>query len=199
MIGQSLRDFISFPLELLSIKKTQSGGQPTEEPYLLPNISDRERKPINYRQYIFDSLSYLDYSPLSPFDSDEFSSLNNLAPINIAIHTASTKDGLLEDVHTHCGSFIPKKKWLRFEVKYTGDSQLRMPLKVRFAVENHGEEASKNENNGNHYTDITTNSSFRVGLKHWEHRCYRGLHYMTMSIYSQSTVKFVRKFGICIS
>lgn len=200
MIGQSLRDFILFPFELLSIKKTQSDGQFTEEPYLLPNITDREKKPINYRQYIFNSLSYLECSPLATHD-DEFSSLNNLAPINIVIHTASDKDGLPEDVYTHCGSFIPKEKWLRFEIKHTSDSQLRMPLKLRFAVENHGEEAIKNENNGDHFTDInvTTNSDFRAGLKHWEHCCFRGLHYMTVSIYSQGTVKFVRRFGICIS
>lgn len=201
MIGQSLRDFISFPFELLSIKKTQSGGQLTEEPYLLPNITDREKKPINYRQYIFNSLSYLDYSPLSPYDSDEFSSQTNFPSIMISVHTASAKNGQLEDVYTHCGSFIAKEKWLCFEIKYTADAELRMPLKVRFAVENHGEEANKDPNNGNHYTDIDikTNASFRYGIKHWEYCCYRGLHYMTVSLYSQGAAKFVRKFGICIS
>lgn len=201
MLGQSLRDFIFFPKELISIKKTMSGSQTIDEPFLLPNITDRDKKPINYRQYIFDSISYLNNSPIAHQDTESFSSYeNNLAPISVTIHTSSEKEGPFDGFYTHCGSFLTKGKWLCFDVKHTSPAELRMPMKIRFAVENHGEDAEKDPNSGNHFTDIEikSNSSFRSGIKHWEHTKYRGLHYMKITIHFQSERKYQRQFGVCI-
>lgn len=201
MIGQSLRDFIDFPGELLSTKKVISDGKTIDEPFLLPNITDSEKRPINYKQYIFDSFSYLDFSPLSPHDSNSFSSFNFLAPISISVHIASEKEGPFESEYIHCGSFIEKGKWLCFGVKATSNSELRMPLRIRFEVENHGEDAEKDDNFGNHHTDlvIESNSKFRTGISHWEHTVYRGLHYMKVSIFQPSEVKFFRPLAIFIT
>jgi len=201
MLGQSLRDFIFFPKELLKNKRVQSGATETDELYLLPNITDRAKRPINYRQYILDSVSYLSCSPVAPHDSEVFKSENTLGPVSVSIYKANEKDGAFEGSYTQCGSFLEKEKWLCFEVKLLGNSDVRMPLKIKFEVENHGEEAEKDDNNGNHVTEkpVSSNSSFRSGIQHWEHAKYRGIHYMKIVILNGSGErKFERCFGVCI-
>lgn len=190
MIGHSLRSFLDFPDQLLAIKTVQRDGKEIEKPRLEPNHTDASGKSIDYSQRLLKWQKYLSYSPMAIKDRDFLSpnSSTDIVPVSAKIYPqkdAAAAEGLFIATST----VLPKEKWLKFSVAIP--HQLRYPFRVRFIVENHGEEALREAGPelGNHETPYTISSEAeKVSLKHWEHTLYRGLHFLTILVESQSRV-----------
>lgn len=200
MLGQSICEFIVFPEALLKVKYKIVDSTQSPIPYLIPNITNRLGHPINYKQFIFDAIKYLHFTPLAKLDEPTFSCKNTLGPISLEISYASEKEGAIEGAYCPCSTFLKKDKWLCFKITHNSMNKIKLPAFITFNVENHGPEAAKNENNGNHSTvvKIESNQKFNEGIRHWEQTMYRGLHYMSISIRQLGDVKFERKLGIFI-
>lgn len=183
MLGASIIDSMDFPIELLEIKKTVSGGVEVEQKYIEPNYINKDGQPMNYRQYRLKWQDYLKSTPLALLDlqlSDQ--STNILTKLDIEIHE-SRGSTVPCGFYLPCSTALKKGTWLKFRPIL--QFMPRLPYKVSFCVENHGKEAFERggPDRGNHIThiDVKTESE-HDRLHHWEHAGYKGLHYMTIKI-----------------
>lgn len=196
MIGKSIRDFIDFPKELLSIKSITNNGNKISVPYLQPNHTNAEGQAVNYNQYVLQWNSYLKLSPLAPFDS----ALNPGAEgVQLSAEVYGVKDGQAEGNYSPTCRILPKNKLIKFKVKLPYRPML--PYTVKFKVENHGEEARNlgGESLGNHVAEKTiTTLKEHDNISHWEHTSYRGLHYMIIDVLTHLGTKHRSHFGVYI-
>lgn len=199
MVGQSLWKFIDFPDELLFYKTVQKDGKDIEKPYLEPNHTDNEGNPINYSQRLLNWEKYLRYSPVANTDVDFFYP-GTTGVIAVRGEVLGQKYGsVVEGQFVPTGFVLPKQKWIRF--KPFIPHRLRFPFKVRFIVENHGEDAYQRagSDRGNHEKAYSINSpSQQENLTHWEHTEYRGLHYLHVKLESQSGVIGGASLGVYV-
>lgn len=201
MIGQSLRDFLDFPEELLTIKHYQKDGESIPEPYIRPNYIDSEGNPINYRKYILNWRKYLSLSPISVNDPEFFSQPNLLpVPLNLRISTGDL--GMPEGSYFPTASIVAKRKVLTLTHSLPFEL-IHLPYRIRCTVENHGLEASEAPDGkmGNHFKDYSIYTKFdHTSFKHVEPTAYKGLHYLKIkATKSDNTIIFERNLGIFIS
>jgi adenylate cyclase len=196
MIGESIRSFIDFPEELLSVKTITSNGNKESVTYLQPNHTDSEGKPINYKQFVLNWDSYLKYSPLVQFDPS-FS--RNAGGIRLSAEIYNQRDGTFEVAYSPTSSFLPKGKSIKF--KMTLPYMPMLPYIIKFKVENHGDEA-RNKGGvifGNHVTEKTiTTIKEHNNIVHWEDTAYRGLHYMIIEVHTHLGLSHRTQFGVYV-
>jgi hypothetical protein len=197
MIGQSLKEYVDLPDELVSIKTVIRNGETIEEPFLKPNLTDRNGNPINYRQYILKWQDYLKLTPLIRVDDSKLlTDGTNVTPILVTASLASTKDGMIEKPYISCGSIVPKGKWIKYSIQFSHLPMPMLPYTVKFRVENHGQEAHEanqsngKDQNGDHCeTKIISTKEQQLDIHQWEHAAYRGLHYMTVEVYKDGVMR----------
>ncbi len=190
MIGESIRALLDIPECLISCPTRISNGEAQPEPYVLPNHTDGSGKPSNYRQWLLDGDGYLRWTALGPLVAG--------AGPNAALAIALADDRSARNATRYqpCSKMAPKQKALRFSFELR--TQPRVPFTTTFEVENHGAEAMKEENSGNHTTSIETTRVGELSLVHWEDTRYRGLHYMTIQVRSNGGSPITHRAGIWV-
>ena len=196
MIGQSLKTFLDFPECLLSTKQVTRDGVAHDEPFVLPNYTDKDGRKINYRQFELDVDGYLAVSPLA----GSLPEAANVPHVVVSVH--NEKGGPAASTLVPTGVAVAKERWLRFHVRAPG--VLSLPLRVDFEVENHGDEASSAGKAlgtpfANHSTSYKPDASFNgVGLEHWESTAYRGLHFQRVAVFSGDRRVSQGRFGVYV-
>ena len=196
MLGESILKTIDFPDELLAIKTFTRDGREFRDPWVTPNYTDRQGKPINYKQRLLQWKDYLRYSPLGSGDQELFAP-SGVQPLRLSAHWASTRDGEVPRPYHASSRALPKRHELRFTVPIEA-----LPAAVqtlRFIVENHGEEAVRlgGSGRGSHDTTLPVNRTSGV-VEHWESVLYRGLHYMTVEASTAGGVSHRGRFGVYV-
>ncbi|MDJ0583288.1 adenylate/guanylate cyclase domain-containing protein [Crocosphaera sp.] len=201
MIGQSLRDYLDIPDDLLKIKTIKKNGAEMEVYYLTPNYTDKDNKLINYRQYIFDWEKYLQFSPVSQENymmNDNNSQIKN---IQVTVKVYCSRDSKIQETTYYtCSNFINKHKELKFIISLQSLIHLR-PYRVKFIVQNHGKEAQElgGDNLGNHNESYLIQENDNTSyLEHWETTLYRGLHYMIIELSNHKGLQRRTKLGIYV-
>jgi class 3 adenylate cyclase len=196
MIGESIRSFIDFPDELLSVKSITSNGNKVPIPYLQPNHTDARGNPINYKQYELNWNSYLKHSPLAQFDPTY---QKNADGIRISADIFNERGGQFEGTYSSTSRFLPKGKSIKFSMKLPYMPML--PYTIKFKVENHGVDARTKggEMFGSHVTEKTvTTIKEHDNISHWEETAYRGLHYMIIEVHTHLGLSHRTQFGVYI-
>lgn len=197
MIGQSLKEQIDFPTELLMVKTKLRNNETVSIPYVTPNYTGIDSKPINYKQFILDWKNYLQYTPIARYDADYRSTGMSIIPY---ILVCDQKGSELGFPYEPCSTILPKEKYLRFSVEIPST---HMFPKISYHVENHGAEAeSVGENYDNHNTEYDEElEKVRRGTTHthWEHTQYKGLHYMIIKLFSSGRKTHEARLGIYIA
>ena len=116
MIGQSLKEFIDFPDDLVMLKTIQKGTEVIHQKYLKPNHTDRQGKAVNYQQFLLDWEEYLSLSPLSSPQSN-FTLPANTAfhPLHIDVEIYSEKNESFVCDYKSCSAPLIKGQWLKFQ------------------------------------------------------------------------------------
>jgi len=199
MLGDSLKNHIDFPDELLDIKTIQKNGVSIQKPYIEPNYTNKEGKAINYSQYLLNWKKYLSYSPIAIKDREFFSPNKDIClDITGNVYSEYKKTSTLESPFFPSACVLAKNKWinLKLSIPFTP----KYPFKVSFSVENHGEEARMLGGNdfGNHNTEyIISNHKEQNRLSHWEYTSYKGFHYVIVKVSNNSFCKEA-KIGVYI-
>lgn len=197
MIGDSLKRFLDYPECLLKTKKSANGE---DDMYVKPNLTDKSGKSINYRKYNIDWEKYLIYS-IIPQLEDQVLQINSTSFNTLRINTDvySSSEGHFENKYLPLSLSVPKWRSIKFRVDLP--KEIALPYTLKFSVENHGTEArsSSSGDNGNHSTsyDLTylnTNNN----KVHWEHTAFKGLHYMTVELFKDGSIKNKSSVGIYI-
>ena len=196
MIGQSLMQHLDFPEIFLATKTYIQNGETKPEYYIQPNHTDRQGNPINYVQKIFIWEDYLRYTPLGQSFN---SGLAKTFDCDIISVQAELFSGDRKERITHFGSctqFLPKKHSIKFTARVKLDKHY--PLKVTFRVENHGEQATS-ENQLTHSTEQQINTPQEAcEIVNWESTAFRGLHFLNVEVQTSLGVKYKTSSGIYI-
>ena len=196
VIGGSLRELLDFPEQLLAIKTVVRNGVNEPRPYLRPNLTDENGRPINYPQHVLVWDKYLECSPLGGLK--RLSPTADILKVTATIH--STRHGEREGLFVPGGTLGGKSKSVCFNIaKLPFLPQL--PYVVKCIVENHGEEARlSGKDFGNHEKvyEVLTQGQHQ-DIDHWEDLAYRGLHYLTVEIRKKGGDLIARrKFGVYV-
>lgn len=194
MIGQSLKEHLDFPDNLLCLKKNEKTGK--DEPYIQLGYLDNNGNSINYQQYILDWKNYLELTDIPQMEKDKnINNRNNLATIEANIY--SDKDKTFNGgSYKPCSKVLDKDKAIYFRINISAPSY--MYNKIRFRVINNGNqalEANLDGQYGNHEKiyDICDST-----FEHYEHLLYRGLHFLITEICLDNTIILSSKFGVYI-
>lgn len=203
MIGQSLKEFIDFPDDLLIIKTVQKDGEMIPQKYLKPNYTNQEGNSINYQQFLLDWEKYLSFSPLSsPQNNFILPASTTFQPTHIDVAIYSEEHEFFICNYKSCSKPVVKGQWLRFQPNLSYMPML--PYSIRFKVENNGIQAKEdNENEENQYGNHDTTYPVKTqeehnNLYHSEQALYRGLHYMTIEIHEHNGMTHQAKIGIYV-
>lgn len=197
MVGESIREFIDFPEELLGVKTVERGGVEVPEPFILPNHADRTGNPINYKKFRLNWLEYLACSPIAQLETKVAGTGTRPNTVPVKAELFSSKNGVFEGAYAPTGATVPKGKWLRFKVQLPYVPML--PYTIKCVVENHGTEAVTHGGSlrGNHQSVYDINTRFKHdNFEHWEHVAYRGLHYLIVEIHTHGQLKYKARFGV---
>lgn len=196
MMGESLRSFIDFPDELLAVKTVTTDNGKQLVPYVMPNHTNKEGKPINYKQHIFEWEAYLKYSPIARYD-------RKLIPIGegliVVAEIYSDKNGIFEKQYNPCSEMLPKHKAIKFKV--TLSFMPMLPYNVKFTVENHGEEARIFDSSslGNHSeTKTITSEKEHSNIYYWDYSAFRGMHYLIIEVHTHRGLQYKHLFGVFV-
>jgi adenylate cyclase len=203
MIGEQLRALLDLPAELLSTRTVTESGQAKLLPYVTPNYK-LSSGPHNYRQWVLNWEQYLLATPVALADPGRFmKEATHPAAFMIDVTVHPQKGSSFQEAMYAGGTrMLRKERWLRLAIRKT-DIYIKDAY-VRVEVENHGAEAARDEGgkNGNHSDSsivVTTQSPSAV---HWERTLYRGLHYVTLTMYGTpartGTPLFRQRIGVYI-
>ncbi|HML73156.1 MAG TPA: adenylate/guanylate cyclase domain-containing protein [Anaerohalosphaeraceae bacterium] len=194
MIGQSLRDHVDFPEELLSRKTYIQNGETKEQYYVTPNYTDNQGNPINYNQWVLKWKDYLACSNLAQINGQLLLG-NGVSPLNLKAEIYDAKEGnrLCDYQPNSCAK--QKGNWIHFTVLLPFVPEL--PATLKFIVENHGKDAQGVQDNDNHTTTIPISSS-QYKYTRWESLGYKGLHYMTAEVSNRKGVLLRTRFGVYV-
>jgi hypothetical protein len=188
MLGDSIRTFLDIPEGLLSVRTVTQGGREVQVPFVTPNHTDLEGKPVDYRQFVFGGDGYLAVGALGQNDRRLLALPGpggQAQPLRIDAEVHEERRGMTGTAYPPCSSPVGKEKWIRFVPRL--QFMPRLPYTIRCRVTNHGAEALQQAGNdrGNHSTEYTIETEKRhKHFEHWETTAYRGLHYLTVEVLS---------------
>jgi len=176
LIGQNLKEFLDFPDDIIETKTKIVNGVEIKDYYVEPNYSLPNNQKMNYRKYRLDWKEYLKYTEIGVKDKKFFYNSTTALNIDLEIFDENTK--LYEGFYKPGSFVLDKNKLIRFKLNMPYVPSY--PCKIVFKVENHGNEASKYHEYGNHQTiiNIKNETDFKKIIYHNELTRYRGLHYM---------------------
>ncbi|WP_256664069.1 MULTISPECIES: adenylate/guanylate cyclase domain-containing protein [unclassified Pseudomonas] len=179
MLGQSVVDLLGLHDEVIEVRRYTKDDEKIPQPYVTPNYTDAQKKPMNYRQYV---LSQNNYSGLLPYQED----LNQ--EIKIFSTLKRRKDEISEDHYFKCSRAVPISHGIEFKALVRPRTNTT-DIKVIFRVENNGPQASEVQGKGNHQTPVPARrrDNGEYFAKHWEGTSYVGLHYMYVSVLEDNT------------
>jgi len=202
MIGQSLRDLLDFPEELLRDKTETVDGKEQLIPFIRPNYTLKDGTKLNYRQHLLRWDTYLGTTGVATFDPERFASgVTNPDDCDVTVTIHAANEGPIEGVYGPSACMVSKGKQLRFAVR--NKSPWLKGSAVTFDVENHGSEANKapNGNRSNHKSTAVLGVGADAAVC-WEPTEFRGLHYMTITVAGMSTTAsapiFRQRVGVYI-
>lgn len=82
MLGETLINFIHWPSKYSKLKTVTINGQAEPVPIVIPNITNRDKEPLNYKMKLLDFDKYIELSPL-PSEYREKKSRNIIDNNNI--------------------------------------------------------------------------------------------------------------------
>jgi len=199
LLGQSIREFIDFPEELAKVPTRSREGVREPDPYISPNYTGPDGRKINYRKFLLDWESYLKRSHVAVADAPTFypDDAQSL-PFVVTAGLCRGENLPAYAPYAACSGPISKGTWLRFEVIAT--SQVLSPERVRFSVENHGIEAGKQLNRGNHTSEwrpISRPAPNPMAV-HYETTAYRGFHDLIVEVGYGNDKVLTRQFGVYV-
>lgn len=194
LVGQSIKETLEFPDELLSVK--QSVG--ASDPFVLPNHTNGNGRPMNYRKFAVKWDEYLNCSNFSRAVKDLVSIQNRMPDATeLRLFLSSDETFAVPEEYFPCSSAVKKEMWIKFSLRLS--LQPAIGTKIRFAVENHGREAATHEDSDNHFKDYTVEHYGQTTFEHVEHCGYRGLHYMTITFSPPNgTATWKQRLGIYV-
>src|SRR5690554_4154938 len=209
MLGQGLLEFINWPEKYSDIKTRGNESSKESLPVVIPNITDSNGKPLNYkmRQLSFNKSLEFSALPRSFRESISGSPVKNNTEVSYKCFTVANNERV---EYISASKFLDPHISLVFEVEARTNNRLNFPLKVIFKKTNHGvatPEAERDvEQDGVvkflHKQRISQyNQSFfpfsKVELS--EATLYRGLHTMKCEVYDSNDVLLFRDWiGVMI-
>jgi len=166
MIGQALVELLDLHDEVAGLKS--SAGE--IERYVTPNYTDKNGKPKNYRQYV---VNHDKYFGMLPKPSDR------LLPIKVTGKVLETGLPLFK-----CAECVPVERYIEFSAEFQIAGWTQEEVRVRFRVENHGAQASSEDDFANHSTEKVAEKGVDgiYRASNVEPTAFLGLHYMYVSV-----------------
>ncbi|WP_373963359.1 nucleotide-binding domain-containing protein [Kosakonia sacchari] len=196
MLGQGILDYIDFPEEYTKPKMKAE----EELKYIVPNITNKEGKPINRRIRLLNMASYQDLLPFKLNDKKMASAV--LYPNHFKFECFVVEDDK-EVLYSSVSRFLPKERDLKFKLKiYPGIGDLN----ILFCKRNHGQEA-KDDLSEDYSVRIVNDELVKVKnatdlslLKEHEYHVltlpegtsFRGLHTMEVIVRNENATLFYR-------
>nr|WP_319396432.1 adenylate/guanylate cyclase domain-containing protein [uncultured Desulfobacter sp.] len=192
MLGQGLLDFINWPDKYSKIKETEKNGTKTLLPCVLPNLTNADGVPLNYKMKLLEYDKCLEYIAFPVHFKEQIKNSKILSNHAISYKCYSLNNGNRE-LYISGSKFLEKDIDLRFEVSALTKSRLRFPLRVEFSKTNHGIATPEKERDIEQDPKIYTlrtkinkhNKSpepiSKIELE--EYTAYRGLHTMKCEVY----------------
>jgi class 3 adenylate cyclase len=193
MIGQSLRDFLDFPQELLHWKQTQRGGQMVDKCYLTPNYRINGKE-LNYEMQVLNWEKYLSLTNLVDHQI-LLDSAESITPFAVTVDIRDTVLGYAIPYHP-CASHVRKNVMLDFKVTFTASSS--EPCRIEYIVQNHGREAMDAQHMTHRNGEELQGYTGGMQLSNEESTQYRGLHSLTIRLTRGGKVIGRRKIGVYI-
>lgn len=209
MLGQGLLDFVNWPEKYSDIKTRGNAGNKENLPVVIPNITDSDRNPLNYkmRQLSFNRSLEFSALPRSFREKIDGSPIKDHAEIDYKCFTVIDNQ---KTEYISASKFLEPHLSLVFEVEARTKNRLNFPLKVIFKKTNHGAATPENERDVEQDGVVKYlrkqrisqyNKSFspfsKVELS--EATLYRGLHTMKCEVYDSNGVLLFRDWiGVMI-
>lgn len=196
MLGQGLLDFIDWPDKYSSIKKIKKAGQEEGLPLVVPNYTQKDGTPLNYKMRQLAYSKCMEFIAL-PTVLKESITKSYIKDSNAIAFKCFVIDGVNSEEYISASRFLEKSQNLKFEVKASTTHSLDFPLTVHLIKTNHGSEAPDEERDIDqpHSTEILfpaprskynrsilPNSSMSID----ECTQYRGLHTMRCEVFDKS-------------
>lgn len=189
MLGDSICQLLDLHQELLEPKWVNN--RENTEPYILPNYTDKNRKPINYKKHVLVQNKYFNLLPKPEWDR---------APIQITAFLKARQGVIYDNPEPYqaCSRGIDKGLGIdfkaRFALPYHSDD-----VKVRFRVRNHGQEAGENKTYHVDIPAIYQRERAQYWASYWRDTAYTGLHYMCISVLVDGKILLPEQdFGVYI-
>ena len=209
MLGQGLLDFINWPEKYSDIKTRGNEGNKESLPVVIPNITDSDGKPLNYkmRQLSFNRSLEFSALPRSFKESISGSPVKSNTEISYKCFTVTNNE---RTEYISASKFLDPHLSLVFEVEARTNNRLNFPLKVIFKKTNHGAAAPEDERDIEQDGVVKYlrkqrisqyNKSFSPFSKEElsEATLYRGLHTMKCEVYdSNGVLQFRDWIGVMI-
>lgn len=195
IIGDSLRNEIDFPQDLVEVPTRVRDGEEERDYYLRPNHLDANGNPINYKKHILRSSDYLACSPLAPLSSLVDRSRIGVAEIRAELYRE--RNGTFIKHYKPASEVLGKNRWLKFTYRLLEEPAY--PYTVHISVENHGQEAKDDE--ALKYSKPPERINSREdsnNFAYWRQTKYRGLHYLNLEIQNSEGLQYRGRFGVFV-
>lgn len=194
MMGGNITKYIDFPEQFTSIKKKEIDGRIREEPYLKPNITDKDGAPINYEMFHLNHDKYIDLLPI-PIKWKRTINGNNLIELSGVRYWCEVFENNKWSQYASVSRFLDPNLDLKFIVHITTDIVNRHGgLTIKFTKKNNGKEAGEDVKPVEYNQYLYQSRGGRNGpptpistVETTEKTIYRGLHTMTVEIISMSS------------
>ncbi|ELM3616165.1 hypothetical protein RYR54_001803 [Aeromonas sobria] len=201
MLGENLIDYVNWPNKYSKLKTTLNNGQTQIEDIVKPNITNRDKEPLNYKMKLLDFDKYIELSPLPSEYRERIS--NHIITNNNINFTCEylTGDNWVE--YISASMFLEKQLKLRFTISASTRGSLKFPLKIVFSKTNHGPETPEKERDIKCVSETKTLNATRTSQYNKsippyvkthidEGTEYRGLHTMECEIKDSSSAIIYR-------
>jgi len=199
LIGQSLKEFLDFPDELLEVPTRSRDGEKELDPYIRPNYTRPDGSRMNYRKYRLKWERYLAGSHVAIADAPAFfPGESQPVPFVIVAGLCTGNGAAAHAPYAAESSPLAKDSWLRFEVLQ--GSPLLIPERIRISVENHGREAAAANQlkRPGEWTSIRKPVTSSLAVR-YEGTAFRGLHDLVVDVGYANGVTRTRRFGVYIA
>ena len=172
MIGDSFVKLLGLDGKFIKRKKVVKDGIVKEVECLTPNYKDASGKPIDYDIYVFKNKEY--YQLLPAYKRPD-------SHLSIAATLKKDKGLPSNDHYFQCSRMVRKGMGVSFKGMFVSPDIYGNP-RFKFRVVNTGEEASGEDNYGNHEDYVDANySNGKYQATRWEDTAYKGIHHMYVS------------------
>lgn len=209
MLGQGLLEFINWPEKYSKIKTRGKDGEKEDLPVVIPNITDSEGNPLNYKmkQLYYDRS--LEFSALPRSYREKIGGGSVKAHPEIDYKCFTVIDGNKKE-YISASRFLERHVSLVFEVISGTNNRLRFPLKVVFKKTNHGPATPESERDVEQEGTVKYLRKQRIGqynksyepfskVELPESTLYRGLHTMKCEVFdSNGVLEFRDWIGVMI-